>query len=81
MSHTAHRTNPARTLLLAGIGAFLLVLALVGGGSDVEPEVGGSDPGSGGGSSTYFDSGSLIETPDGELIYSDTDGNGFSTGG
>jgi hypothetical protein len=29
----------------------------------------------------YYDGGSITTTDDGELIYSDTDGNGFSSGG
>jgi hypothetical protein len=34
-----------------------------------------------GGDTTFYDSGSITTTEDGELIYSDSSGNGFSTGG
>ena len=33
------------------------------------------------GDTQYYDGGSITTTDDGELIYSDTDGNGFSSGG
>ena len=42
--------------------------------------VGGGYP-SGTGDTQIYDSGSITTTEDGELIYSDSSGNGFSSGG
>jgi len=84
---------PARSLkkaLLIGFGALLAMAALLGSLS------GGSDPGSGGysdnssystgdtgsgGGTQFYDSGTITTGDDGELIYSDTSGNSFSSGG
>ena len=40
----------------------------------------GDQDGTGAGTS-FYDGGSITTTDDGELIYSDTSGNGFSSGG
>ena len=40
-----------------------------------------SDSATGSGDTQYYDGGSITTTDDGELIYSDTNGNSFSSGG
>ncbi|WP_214403494.1 hypothetical protein [Pseudonocardia lacus] len=83
MSHPAQRPNTARTLLLIGVGMvlFVLLLAATDPGADDPGYPGYDDSGSGGGGTSFYDSGSISTTEDGELIYSDTDGGSFSSGG
>ena len=86
--------NSARNRLVAiiiGVVFALVVLAaLLSGGDGGYSDNGYSDngysdngytEGSGGSSQTYGDSGSITTGEGGELIYSDSNGNGFSTGG
>jgi hypothetical protein len=83
-----------RTLLIAfGIVFAIIVLAALVAGSDSSgysesgyDDSSYSDSGyypeeSGGSSQIYGDSGSITTTEDGELIYSDSNGNSLSTGG
>ncbi|MCO1658847.1 hypothetical protein [Pseudonocardia humida] len=51
------------------------------GSDDTGSDDTGSGAGGSGGGTSFYDGGSITTTEDGELIYSDTAGNGFSTGG
>jgi hypothetical protein len=83
--------NGARNrVLLIAFGVFFAIVVfaavLAGGASSGYSESGYSDSGyypeeSGGSSEIYGDSGSITTTEDGELIYSDSNGNSLSTGG
>jgi hypothetical protein len=85
-------TNPLVKILGIVLGAILglAVLTSLLESSDDEPSyldrtgssstVGGGYP-SGTGDTQIYDSGSITTTEDGELIYSDSSGNGFSSGG
>jgi hypothetical protein len=89
MSHPAQHGDTVRTVLMIALGVVvaITVLAALASGGD-EPGYGGAgyggsdygDQGSGG-STSFYDGGSITTTEDGELIYSDADGNSFSTGG
>ncbi len=79
--------NGARTWLIVAIGVvfgFVMVGALLSAGDDTSSGGGYADSGysggSGGGGSQIYDGGSITTGDDGELIYSDDNGNGFSTG-
>lgn len=90
------RGTSNRTLRIA-IGSLLALVALVGilsSGDDSDyaeqtgydstiGEVDGEEGGTpeGGGSTQFYPGGSITTGDDGELIYSDTNGNGFSSGG
>ena len=83
---TTAGNNGARTWLIVAIGVvfgFVMIGALLSAGDDTSSGGGYADPGysagSGGGSQIY-DGGSITTGDDGELIYSDDNGNGFSTG-
>jgi hypothetical protein len=79
-------TNGGRNrVLLIAFGVFfaIIVLAalLAAGGSSGYSDSGYDPEESGGSSQIYGDSGSITTTEDGELIYSDSNGNSLSTGG
>ena len=81
-------TSPSPLLKFLGI-AFAAIVALgllAGGGDDTTyPHDVGSgsavDGPSGSGDTQFYDSGSITTGSDGELIYSDTSGGSFSSGG
>lgn len=80
----------ARKVLAAAVGA-VVAIAVAGcqlgdEGSERVDEIGDAsvvvqDDGFGsGGDTSFYDSGSITTTDDGEIIYSDDSGNSFSTG-
>lgn len=86
--HSARQSNNGvRNRLIVGIVFAIAMLAVLlsGGDSGAYSDSGFSDSGfsedSGGSSQIYGDSGSITTTDDGELIYSDSNGNSFSSGG
>ena len=84
-------TNPLLKVIAIAFGVIVglaVFAALLSGGDDPGyTDQSGYDYGVSGESSTpsgdtqYYDGGSITTTDDGELIYSDTNGNGFSSGG
>jgi hypothetical protein len=69
-------------IALGAVFAVLLFAALLSGGdSDTYSDSGYYSDESGGSSQIYGDSGSITTGDGGELIYSDSNGNSFSTGG
>ena len=59
----------------------VLMLALAGCNADETDYESTGDQGGTGAGTSFYDGGSITTTDDGELIYSDTSGNGFSSGG
>ena len=85
-----HRAGPRRSpglrWVAIGIGALfglgLVSSALSSGDGGASTDAGYSQSSGGsGGSSQIYSSGSVTTTDDGEVIYSDNSGNGFSSGG
>jgi hypothetical protein len=75
----AHSSNTVRNVLFIAFAVVLLVAvlaALVAGGGAEE----GYGEGVGSGDTQFYDGGSITDTGDG-LIYSDENGNSYSTGG
>jgi hypothetical protein len=86
MAHPSRTADPARTFFLVALGAVvglmvLFALAAGGGTADGGYTGGYTEGGSGsGGSTQFYDGGSITTTEDGGLIYSDDNGNSLSTG-
>ena len=81
--------SPLPKIVGVAVGALLALLTL-GAMVSLESEAGSvestgidygvSQSGSAPGDTQFYDGGSITTTDDGELIYSDTTGNGFSSG-
>jgi hypothetical protein len=90
--HTSpQHTNPLLKVIAIAFGVIVglaVFAALLSGGDDAgyteqsgyDYTVSDESP-TGSGDTQYYDGGSITTTDDGELIYSDTNGNGFSSGG
>ena len=84
--HTSPKpTNPIVKILGIAFGAILglaMLTSLLEGSSDQPSyldQTGSSSAGTG--DTQFYDSGSITTTEDGGLIYSDSSGNGFASGG